>query len=152
MSIPLLEEEIDVVTVEREESRRRSSQSAPASRHSSPVGSPGRRKRKRMVRISSQSSQNSNDSDDEARRASHNVLERKRRNDLKNSFDMLRQGIPELEENHRAPKVIILRKACEYIKCIQQRDQKLKEELMREQARQKRLLEKLTYLRNIQAI
>ena len=125
------EEEIDIVTVEREKSRRRSSQSALVSRHSSPVRSQGRRKRKRMVRISSQSS----------RRASHNDLERKRRKKLKNGLDMLRQGIPELEKKDRASIVIILCRACEYIKCIQERDQKLKEEIMREQARQKRLLE-----------
>lgn len=155
--LPSAEEEIDVVTVERfehrEDGQRKTSHSAPASRNSSPISSPARRKRhpKRLARISSQSSQNSNDSDDEARRASHNVLERKRRNDLKNSFDMLRVRIPELEENHRAPKVIILRKACEYIKSIQQKDLKLKDELHREQARQKKLLERLAYMRNLQS-
>lgn len=179
MSTPFpTEEEIDVVTVEmldhKEEEeeqnphhphphqpqhqqhqhhQRRNSQSY--SNQSSPVSSPGRKKRhiKRLSRTSSQCSHlSNNDSDEEARRASHNVLERKRRNDLRNSFDMLRLQIPELEENARAPKVIILRKASEYIRSIQKKDIRIKDDLLKEQARQKKLLERLAYVRSLQAI
>ena len=92
------------------------------------------------------------ESDDEARRASHNVLERKRRNDLKNSFDILRSRIPELEENQRAPKVIILRKATEYIKAMQVSEKHTSEELIREKARHSRLMERLAHLKTLRSL
>ena len=88
-----------------------------------------------------------NESDEEARRASHNVLERKRRNDLKNSFDILRTGIPDLEENIRAPKVVILRKAVEYIKYLQVNDRKIEGDWTREQKRYNKLQERLSHLK-----
>ena len=104
-----------------------------------------RRKRhgKRQSRLGLQ---DGNESDEEARRASHNVLERKRRNDLKNSFDILRMGIPDLEDNVRAPKVVILRKAVEYIKFLQSSEHKNKTDLLREKTRYSKLKDKLTYL------
>ncbi|XP_011408076.1 PREDICTED: myc proto-oncogene protein-like [Amphimedon queenslandica] len=93
-----------------------------------------------------------NESDEEARRASHNVLERKRRNDLKNSFDILRTGIPDLEENIRAPKVVILRKAVEYIKFLQVNDRKIECDWSREQKRYNKLQEKLLHLKKKQIV
>lgn len=107
---------------------------------------PPRRKRhtKRHSRLNSQ---DGNESDEEARRASHNVLERKRRNDLKNSFDILRTGIPDLEENIRAPKVVILRKAVEYIKVLQANDKKIECDWSREHKRHNKLRERLSFLR-----
>eukprot|EP00037_Helgoeca_nana_P032186 m.412602 g.412602 ORF g.412602 m.412602 type:complete len:310 (-) comp28890_c0_seq1:214-1143(-) len=51
----------------------------------------------------------------ETKRKSHNVLERKRRNDLKNSYQELRVQLPHLSENVRAPTGHILTKAVEYI-------------------------------------
>jgi Myc proto-oncogene protein len=88
------------------------------------------------------------ESEEDARRASHNVLERKRRNDLKNSFDILRMGIPDLEENVRAPKVVILRKAVEYIKSLQTTDKKYDNEILKEQKRFNRLKDRLSQLRS----
>ncbi len=67
-------------------------------------------------KVAAASSRSSSDSEDtECRRAQHNVLERKRRNDLKSSFHALRAKVPELSSHERAPKVVILKKATEYI-------------------------------------
>ena len=154
-----IEEEIDVVTVERPSelgtktslltSNRTNTkkQLASSTRHSSSINSPPLRKKRHTKRLSRRVSEDGMESDEEARRASHNVLERKRRNDLKNSFDILRGGIPELEENLRAPKVVILRKAVEYIQVLQTTDQKTKVDYTREQARHKKLTERLTLLK-----
>lgn len=155
------EEEIDVVTVSerpertltRSNSRRRpsSSASAPCSRHASPTpsSSPTKKRRyhaKRLQRIRS-TGEDITESDDEQRRASHNILERKRRNDLKYSFQLLREQVPELEDNQRAPKVIILRKAAEFIKYIREREEKLEQEFEREKKREAKLQQKLEYLK-----
>lgn len=51
----------------------------------------------------------------ENKRKSHNVLERKRRNDLKKSYQELRLQLPHLAENARAPTGHILTKAVEFI-------------------------------------
>jgi len=61
-----------------------------------------------------------NDEDPESRRHTHNVLERKRRNDLKNSYQLLRECLPSLEENERAPTGQILLHAVEYIASLDQ--------------------------------
>eukprot|EP00731_Ephydatia_muelleri_P035916 Em0179g6a len=108
------DEEIDVVTVierpKKQPLRKRNvSVSAPCSLQNSPVGSPVKKRRysaKRLQRLSSVGSNvtDNGESDDEQRRASHNILERKRRNDLKYSFQILRGQIPELEDNQKAPK------------------------------------------------
>ena len=61
-----------------------------------------------------------NDEDPESRRHTHNVLERKRRHDLKNSYQLLRECLPSLEENERAPTGQILLHAVEYIASLDQ--------------------------------
>lgn len=66
--------------------------------------------------IVNQWSRPSSDSEDVEKRKEHNDLERKRRNDLKSSFQMLRKQVPDLQNNDRAPKVLILRKAAEHIR------------------------------------
>ena len=167
------EEEIDVVTVERLPDKTLNSGSNASksisvgarhvhasntkkqilsSRHGSSMNSSPIRKKRHTKRLSRRASEDGMESDEEARRASHNVLERKRRNDLKNSFDILRSGIPELEENLRAPKVVILRKAVEYIQTLQTADQKTKVDFSKEQTRYKKLTERLAYLRNLTAL
>jgi len=55
----------------------------------------------------------------DSRRYIHNVLERKRRNDLKDSYQELREAMPELESNDRTPTGQILQKAVEYIELLQ---------------------------------
>ena len=160
-SFLLTDEEIDVVTVvERPKfqakvnpRKRLVSFSAPCSRQTSPVPSPVKKRRyhtKRLQRLSSVGSNatDGTESDDEQRRASHNVLERKRRNDLKYSFQVLRGQIPDLEENQRAPKVTILRRATDFIKQMQERENRLEAEWQREKKRKARLMERLAYLKN----
>lgn len=51
----------------------------------------------------------------EEKRAILNVLERVRREDLKSSFHRLRDSLPDLAGNSRAPKGLILKRASEYI-------------------------------------
>ncbi|XP_028417390.1 transcriptional regulator Myc-B-like [Dendronephthya gigantea] len=63
--------------------------------------------------------------DSETTRATHNVLERRRREELKEKFQRLRDCLPELQDNDRAPKVLILKKACEYVKYLKQEEQRL---------------------------
>lgn len=156
------EEEIDVVTISerperalsRANSRRRpGSISAPCSRQTSPTpSSPSKKRRytvKRLQRLSSAGGEDATESDDEQRRASHNILERKRRNDLKYSFQLLREQVPELEDNQRAPKVIILRKAAEFIKQIQEREDRLEQEYEKEKKREAKLRQRLAYLKSM---
>ncbi len=153
------DEEIDVVTVATERPptrmttrKRQFSISAPCSRQTSPAPpSPKKRKYavKRLQRINSNTSSvgDGTESDDEHRRASHNILERKRRNDLKYSFQILREQVPDLEENQRAPKVTILRKAAEYIRRIQLESNASEQELERERKRETRLRQRLAFLK-----
>ncbi len=155
---PFADEEIDVVTVtERAPTRmatrkRQFSVSAPCSRQTSPApSSPKKRKYsvKKLQRINSTCSSvgDGTESDDEHRRASHNILERKRRNDLKYSFQILREQVPELEDNQRAPKVTILRKAADYIRRIQLEGNAMEQEMERERKREARLRQRLAFLK-----
>ncbi len=87
---------------------------------------------------SSSSCLNSSDSEDGlegSKRAQHNVLERKRRNDLKYSFMRLKDTVPELSSVDRAAKVIILKKSADYVKRLRATN----EALVREYEKQKRL-------------
>uniref|UniRef100_A0AAQ4Q4W4 BHLH domain-containing protein n=1 Tax=Gasterosteus aculeatus aculeatus TaxID=481459 RepID=A0AAQ4Q4W4_GASAC len=68
------------------------------------------------------------------KRRTHNVLERQRRNELKLSFFALRDEIPEVANNEKAAKVVILKKATECIYSMQTDEQRLlslKEQLRR---------------------
>ena len=89
------------------------------------------------------------ESDNEQRRASHNILEWKWRNDLKYSFQLLRERVPELEDNQQAPKVIIVRKAAEFIKQIQEREDWLEQEYEKEKKREAKLRQRLAYLKSM---
>lgn len=55
----------------------------------------------------------SGDEEPENKRQTHNVLERKRRNDLKRSYQNLRIQLPNLSDQSRAPTGHILIKAAE---------------------------------------
>jgi len=55
----------------------------------------------------------------ESRRNTHNVMERKRRNDLKNSYEELRELIPALADNVRAPTGQILTHAVDAVHQLQ---------------------------------
>ncbi|VDI53293.1 Myc proto-oncogene protein [Mytilus galloprovincialis] len=78
------------------------------------------------------------------KRTQHNVLERKRRNDLKYSFFTLRDSVPELSNQERAPKVLILKKASDYVHSLNVDNKRLESEkatLLAKQQKLKRTLE-----------
>ncbi|XP_068160126.1 transcriptional regulator Myc-A [Antennarius striatus] len=80
------------------------------------------------------SSPRTSDTEDYDKRRTHNVLERQRRNELKLSFFALRDEIPEVANNEKAAKVVILKKATECIYSMQSDEQRLlslKEQLSR---------------------
>lgn len=90
----------------------------------------------------------SSDTEENDKRRTHNVLERQRRNELKRSFFALRDQIPELENNEKAPKVVILKKATAYILSVQAEEQKLISEKDLLRKRREQLKHKLEQLRN----
>lgn len=96
---------------------------------------------------SKSSSPRNSDSEDSERRRNHNILERQRRNDLRSSFLTLRDHVPELVQNEKAAKVVILKKATEYVHSLQAEEQKLLLEKEKLQARQQQLLKKIEYKR-----
>lgn len=92
------------------------------------------------------SSPAASDGEDNDKRRTHNVLERQRRNELKLSFFALRDEIPDVANNEKAAKVVILKKATECILGMQteeQRLQGLKEQLERRNALLKLKLDQL---------
>lgn len=80
-----------------------------------------------------------NDEDPESRRHTHNVLERKRRNDLKNSYQLLREQLPSLEDNDRAPTGQILLHAVEYIAKLKTEEEELAADLAKAKLEGERL-------------
>lgn len=81
------------------------------------------------------------------RRRNHNILERQRRNDLRSSFLTLRDQLPELASNHKAAKVLILKKATEYVGTLETQQRRLLQEKDRLQARRQQLLRRLEQAR-----
>lgn len=109
--------------------------------------SPTKKGRRRLSRNSQEAAQdvvvateeNAADSEDsETTRATHNVLERKRREELKEKFQRLRDCLPELQDNDRAPKVLILKKSYEYVRFLEQEEQRLLAD--KELERQRRII------------
>ncbi|XP_062337636.1 transcriptional regulator Myc-B [Osmerus eperlanus] len=96
------------------------------------------------------SSPRTSDSEDNDKRRTHNVLERQRRNELKLSFFALRDEIPDVANNEKAAKVVILKKATECILSMQTDEQKLL--TLKGQLRRKseQLKHRLDQLRNSQ--
>uniref|UniRef100_A0A8C9G8E2 BHLH domain-containing protein n=1 Tax=Pavo cristatus TaxID=9049 RepID=A0A8C9G8E2_PAVCR len=90
------------------------------------------------------------DSEENDKRRTHNVLERQRRNELKLSFFALRDQIPEVANNEKAPKVVILKKATEYVLSIQSDEHRLIAEKEQLRRRREQLKHKLEQLRNSQ--
>lgn len=87
---------------------------------------------------SSQSSQDSSE-DPENKRETHNVLERRRRNELKSSYHLLREQIPDLNTNDKTPTGVILSRACDYITSLQDLEAKLLHQLAASRAENERL-------------
>lgn len=93
----------------------------------------------------SNSRSNSDNEDNIDKRASHNMAERHRRQELTNLFQTLRQNVPELYDNSKASKVAILTGAVREVKYLEknlQQFKKLKSELRRKKKLLRSLLNK----------
>ncbi|XP_059925299.1 myelocytomatosis oncogene homolog [Gadus macrocephalus] len=86
--------------------------------------------------------------DEEERRRTHNVMERQRRNELKNCFLRLRDNVPELSHNDKASKVVILKKARDGIRSLQSEAQRLQGRRDKLRGHQERLKARLAQLRS----
>ncbi|XP_034389472.1 myelocytomatosis oncogene homolog [Cyclopterus lumpus] len=86
--------------------------------------------------------------DEEERRRTHNVMERQRRNELKNCFVHLRDNVPELSHNDKASKVVILKKARDCIYDLEDEGHRLQAKRDRLHARQEELNARLDQLRS----
>ena len=95
------------------------------------------------------SSTNPYDSDPEMRRATHNVLERKRRIDLKKSFERLRECVPNLEKIDKTPKVIVLKKAAMHIEDLGREQMELEDLKVQLQKRNDELKKRLELLKSM---
>lgn len=164
------EEEIDVVTVEKRKSARKCDSSPvvlkrchvtsqqhnyaaqPCTRNEQPAikrlrfdnSNSGARAHRQNRKCSSPKASDSEDND---KRRTHNVLERQRRNELKLSFFALRDEVPAVANNEKAAKVVILKKATEFIVGLQTEERKLlhsKEQLRKKCEHLKRRLEMLS--------
>ncbi|KAI7807291.1 myelocytomatosis oncogene homolog [Triplophysa rosa] len=81
--------------------------------------------------------------DEEERRRTHNVMERQRRNELKNCFLRLRDHVPELSSNDKASKVVILKRAKDSIRNLEAENKRQIQDLERLEARNLRLKARL---------
>ncbi|KAF3698541.1 Transcriptional regulator Myc-B [Channa argus] len=158
------DEEIDVVTVERRKAYRRSDTSPlvlkrshinihqhnyAAQQPSAPHEQPALKRVRSEASCTALKQSNgrrcwsprSDGEDSEDRRKTHNVLERQRRNELKMSFLALRDEVPAVAKNDKAAKVVILKKATEFVVELRKDERRLlttKDEL-RKRSRELRL-------------
>ncbi|XP_067316483.1 myelocytomatosis oncogene homolog [Pseudorasbora parva] len=93
------------------------------------------------------SRQGADTEDEEERRRSHNVMERQRRNELKNCFLRLRDNVPELSNNDKASKVVILKRAKESIRNLETQNQRLAQKRDKLRERQEQLKARLNQLK-----
>ncbi|XP_029352912.1 N-myc protein isoform X2 [Echeneis naucrates] len=132
--------------VPRPPARTISSSSSSSSTSCSSVTSTSGSRSKRSASGDS-SPRGSSDSEDSERRRNHNILERQRRNDLRSSFLTLRDHVPELAHNEKAAKVLILKKATEYVSSLETEEMRLQQEKDRLQARRQQLMRRLEQAR-----
>ncbi|XP_046892790.1 myelocytomatosis oncogene homolog [Hypomesus transpacificus] len=85
--------------------------------------------------------------DEEERRRTHNVMERQRRNELKNCFLNLRDNVPELSQNDKASKVVILKRARDGIRSLEVEGRRLQARKDKLRDRQEKLKARLEQLR-----
>jgi len=110
---------------------------------------PSRIQNDKPDRASRRSATSPYDSDPETRRATHNVLERKRRIDLKKSFERLRECVPNLEKIDKTPKVIVLKKAANHIEDLKREEKELDEQKQKLRQRNEDLMRKLELLKAV---
>ncbi|XP_015256848.1 PREDICTED: transcriptional regulator Myc-B-like [Cyprinodon variegatus] len=158
------DEEVDVVTVDRQRMPRRPEVSPLVlkrshiniQQHNYAAAQPAR-KRPKMAESPAPSRHSGgrrcwsprSDAEDEDRRRTHNVLERQRRHELRRSFLGLREQIPAVAHNEKAAKVVILKRATEFIMAVREEERKLlrrKEELTKRSRELRRRLEQLRTL------
>lgn len=95
---------------------------------------------------SSSSSPATSDSEDSTEQR-RNFLERKRRDDLRSRFQMLRNEIPGLSESAKTSKVAILTHATEYLLQLKARERRQAQERKKLRARRQLLLRKISALK-----
>ncbi|KAF4089846.1 hypothetical protein AMELA_G00042950 [Ameiurus melas] len=95
---------------------------------------------------SSSSSPATSDSEDSTEQR-RNFLERKRRDDLRSRFQMLRNEIPGLSESAKTSKVAILTHATEYLLQLKARERRQAQERKKLRARRRLLLRKISALK-----
>ncbi|XP_056438856.1 protein L-Myc-1b [Gadus chalcogrammus] len=93
------------------------------------------------------SSPQSSDGEDTDKRRAHNFLERKRRNDLRSRFLLLRDEIPGLADCPKTPKVAILTRATQYLQQLHAGERQKAQERRQLKARQLQLQRRLAQLR-----
>lgn len=123
-----------------------------SSSSSSSLSLPGGRTKRSSGSSGGESSPRANtntgsDSEDSERRRNHNILERQRRNDLRSSFLTLRDHVPELAHNEKAAKVLILKKATEYLSSLEEEELRLQQEKEKLQMRRQQLMRRLEQAR-----
>ncbi|KAM6918443.1 transcriptional regulator Myc-2-like [Xenentodon cancila] len=153
------DEEIDVVTVDKQRTSQRSHTSPLVLKrshinihqHNYAAQQPAGKRLKTENSAARQSSSRRcwsprSDGEDNDKRRTHNVLERQRRNELRMSFQTLREEVPAVAGNDKAAKVVILKKATEFIREIRADERRLlvaKDELRRRSRELRRRLEQL---------
>uniref|UniRef100_A0A3Q2Q185 Transcriptional regulator Myc-1-like n=1 Tax=Fundulus heteroclitus TaxID=8078 RepID=A0A3Q2Q185_FUNHE len=91
------------------------------------------------------------DGEDVDRRRSHNVLERQRRRELSTGFRALREQVPALAQNAKAPKVLILKRAAELVREVRLEERRLlreKDELTEQSRELRHRLDRVRTLRH----
>ena len=101
---------------------------------------------RRAATIALQQQAESNADDEPTKRAQHNVLERKRRSNLKDQFLALRDSIPELYGKTSTSKLAILTHAKKYIVSTRVSEKRLHSEKARELRLQESLRARLSQL------
>ncbi|XP_075410472.1 protein L-Myc isoform X2 [Tenrec ecaudatus] len=84
--------------------------------------------------------------EDLTKRRNHNFLERKRRNDLRSRFLALRDQVPVLASCSKAPKVVILSKALEYLQTLVGAEKRMVTEKRQLRSQQQQLQRRIAYL------
>ena len=116
------------------------------------AGSNNRRRMKHVTTSHSYSRQMAFDADDLSdvgKRNYHNSLERQRREDIRFLFTNLRQSVPSLRDNQRAPKMTVLQHASDYVRHLMVTEQKLRVEERRQRMIRDQLQRRLDYLENV---
>lgn len=95
----------------------------------------------------SKASSSDSEPDSCEKRSLHNNMERQRRVDLRNAFEDLRVVVPELSNNARAAKVVILKEASHYCRQLTYDSKSLQQESTALERERERLLARVSFLR-----